>query len=163
MAIQQAYREVGRASWLLSAGLDGFEILFVEKAYLAAPWVCRWRSARQTRPERTPRARASRRSPGGRRFILSESLRKGMLICRNIPADQRFNILLSLSSFPCASWLLSRRELVVSRFDGYLASFGNVSAPWASLKILSWSGWLFARLLKFWHFGLSPKNKLTLR
>jgi hypothetical protein len=91
------------------------------------------------------------------------ALRKAMLVCRNIHADQLFNILLSLCSFPGAFWLLSRRKLVVSRFNGYLASFGNLSTTRASLKILSWSGWLLARLLKFWHFGLSPRNKLTLR
>ncbi len=114
-------------------------------------------------PGRTPRARAARRGRGDRRFILSEVSRKVMLICRALPAEQRFNILLSLCSFPGAFWLLSRWELVVARFDCYLASFGYVSAPWAALKILSWSGWLFARLLKFCHFGLPPRNKLTLR
>ena len=37
-------------------------------------WPCLWRSTRRTRRGRTPRARASKRNRGGRRFILSERM-----------------------------------------------------------------------------------------
>lgn len=73
-----------------------------------------------------------------------------MLICRFTPGRSAVQFLL-LRFFPGAFWLLSRWKLVVSRFDGYLASFGNLSTTRAALKILSWSSWLLSRLLKFSH------------
>lgn len=66
-------QKLAKAAHSLSSealGLDEFETLTREKAYLADASACRWRFSRGTRRGRTPRARANKQSLGGRAIYI---------------------------------------------------------------------------------------------